>query len=148
MNCSIDDETKLMKFTSIFQNLKNITEEINLDFTKTGLYAQGLGVNHVCLVEFNINHSWFSSYNCDKGCTLGINCEVFHSILTCLEKQNLNGIALITIVDDSNFVCEHFSNWIWVYFNYCRIQDNASSCSRSFNANRIYFWSIVGMDFY
>uniref|UniRef100_A0A6C0LWN7 Proliferating cell nuclear antigen PCNA N-terminal domain-containing protein n=1 Tax=viral metagenome TaxID=1070528 RepID=A0A6C0LWN7_9ZZZZ len=88
MNCSINNEIKMLKFSTIFQYLKNITEEINLKFTKKGLYTQGLGINHVCLVEFNIEHSWFSSYMCDKDCILGINCEVFYSILTCLEKQN------------------------------------------------------------
>lgn len=88
MNCYINDETKLTKFSIIFQYLKNITEEINLKFTKTGLYSQGLGINHVCLIEFNIAHGWFSTYNCEKECVLGINCEVFHSILTCLEKHN------------------------------------------------------------
>ena len=78
----------MSKFSTIFQYLKNITTEINLKFTKTGLYTQGLGINHVCLVEFNIEQSWFSSYNCTEECNLGISCEVFHSILTCLEKQN------------------------------------------------------------
>ena len=39
-----------------------------------------------------------------------------NDLIACLEQQNLNGIALITLVDDSNFVCEHFSNWLWVTF--------------------------------
>ena len=37
-------------------------------------------------------------------------------LIVCLEQQNLKGIALITLVDDSNFVCEYFSNWLWVTF--------------------------------
>ena len=39
-----------------------------------------------------------------------------NDLIACLEQQNLNGIALITLVDDSNFVCEHFLNWLWVTF--------------------------------
>ena len=26
------------------------------------------------------------------------------------------GVGIITVVDDSNFVCKKFSNWIWVTF--------------------------------
>jgi len=33
-----------------------------------------------------------------------------------LENNSLNGIGLITLVDDSSFVCEDFSNWLWVTF--------------------------------
>ena len=33
-----------------------------------------------------------------------------------MEKQNLEGIALITLVDDATFVAENFSNWLWVTF--------------------------------
>ena len=37
-------------------------------------------------------------------------------LIICLEKQNLIGIGLITVVDDSNFVCENFANWLWITF--------------------------------
>tara|TARA_B100001250_G_scaffold24992_1_gene20712 strand:+ start:92 stop:1813 length:1722 start_codon:yes stop_codon:yes gene_type:complete len=37
-------------------------------------------------------------------------------IISCLEKQNIQGIALITLVDNTNFVSENFSNWLWVTF--------------------------------
>ncbi len=33
-----------------------------------------------------------------------------------LEKQNLDGIALITLVDDATFTSKNFSNWLWVTF--------------------------------
>ncbi|MEC7863859.1 MAG: UbiD family decarboxylase [Bacteroidota bacterium] len=37
-------------------------------------------------------------------------------LISCLEKQNSQGIALITLVDNANFVSENFSNWLWVTF--------------------------------
>ena len=37
-------------------------------------------------------------------------------LISSLEEQNLDGIALITLVDDSTFICEDFSNWLWVTF--------------------------------
>jgi 4-hydroxy-3-polyprenylbenzoate decarboxylase len=37
-------------------------------------------------------------------------------LITSLENQNLDEIALITLVDDSAFVSKSFSNWLWVTF--------------------------------
>ena len=37
-------------------------------------------------------------------------------LISQLEKQNIEGIALITLVDDSKFVADDFSNWLWVTF--------------------------------
>ena len=37
-------------------------------------------------------------------------------LISCLEKQNMEGIGLITLVDDAHFVSEDFSNWLWVTF--------------------------------
>ena len=37
-------------------------------------------------------------------------------LISSLEKQNLERIGLITLVDDASFVSENFSNWIWVTF--------------------------------
>ncbi|MGY8954813.1 MAG: hypothetical protein ACKVK1_01290, partial [Flavobacteriales bacterium] len=37
-------------------------------------------------------------------------------LITNFEKQNLEGIALITLVDNATFTSENFSNWLWVTF--------------------------------
>tara|TARA_B100000614_G_scaffold255209_1_gene271823 strand:+ start:274 stop:2004 length:1731 start_codon:yes stop_codon:yes gene_type:complete len=37
-------------------------------------------------------------------------------LIVCLEKQKINGIGLITIVDDIQFVSKEFNNWLWVTF--------------------------------
>lgn len=37
-------------------------------------------------------------------------------LISSLEQQNLEEIGLITLVDDSQFVSEDFSNWLWVTF--------------------------------
>ena len=38
------------------------------------------------------------------------------SLISSLENQDLDGIVLITLVDDASFVVENFSNWLWVTF--------------------------------
>jgi 4-hydroxy-3-polyprenylbenzoate decarboxylase len=37
-------------------------------------------------------------------------------LIASLENQNLDGMALITLVDDAVFVSKDFSNWLWVAF--------------------------------
>ena len=37
-------------------------------------------------------------------------------LISSLEKQNLEGIGLITLVDDATFTTEKFSNWLWITF--------------------------------
>tara|TARA_B100001142_G_scaffold328927_1_gene390441 strand:- start:18508 stop:20229 length:1722 start_codon:yes stop_codon:yes gene_type:complete len=39
-----------------------------------------------------------------------------NELILFLEKQNLDGIGMITLVDNSSFVSENFSNWLWVTF--------------------------------
>ncbi len=41
---------------------------------------------------------------------------VIEDLITALEKQDLEGIGMITLVNDSKFVSENFSNWLWVTF--------------------------------
>lgn len=37
-------------------------------------------------------------------------------LISSLEKQNLEGIGLITLVDNATFTTENFSNWLWITF--------------------------------
>ena len=39
-----------------------------------------------------------------------------NELVLSLENQRLDGIGLITLVDDAIFVSENFSNWLWVTF--------------------------------
>ena len=39
-----------------------------------------------------------------------------NDLISSLETQQLEGISLITLVDDANFTSENFSNWLWVTF--------------------------------
>ena len=39
-----------------------------------------------------------------------------NDLISCLEQQDLEGVSLITLVDDADFVSQNFSNWLWVTF--------------------------------
>ena len=47
---------------------------------------------------------------------LVVESEDVESVKSKLEHLELEGIALITLVDDSAFVAEDISNWLWVTF--------------------------------
>ena len=47
---------------------------------------------------------------------LAMESEDVDSVKSKLEHLELEGIALITLVDDSAFVAEDISNWLWVTF--------------------------------
>ena len=39
-----------------------------------------------------------------------------NDLISSLETQKLEGISLITLVDDATFTAENFSNWLWISF--------------------------------
>ena len=39
-----------------------------------------------------------------------------NKLVSSLEDQNLDGVGLITLVDDVTFVGKDFSNWLWITF--------------------------------
>ena len=45
-----------------------------------------------------------------------VEAENIGSVKSQLEHLQLEGIALITLADDSAFVAEDISNWLWITF--------------------------------
>ncbi len=88
MRCVITNQENIEKIATIFHHVKNLTNELNIDLNSNGLSFQALGTNHVCLIEMNINKDWFDEFECSNSHCIGIQCEVFYSILSCLEKNN------------------------------------------------------------
>ena len=66
MKLIISNSSKAIKFTNIFNNLKNFTETTNMIFSDDGLYIQGMDKTQCCLFELKINNHWFDSYEFDK----------------------------------------------------------------------------------
>jgi proliferating cell nuclear antigen len=62
MNFEITDTTNVGQFCNVFQYLKNITEILNVTFSKDGLYIQGMDNTHVCMFELTLDNTWLSKY--------------------------------------------------------------------------------------
>ena len=92
MNITLKTPEKVLKFTEIFKNLKNIIDEINMVVTDKNLYMQGMDSTHALLFELEIKKQWFDDYNVTEKDTFGIHCETFFKIgnLTDFNLQHIS----------------------------------------------------------
>ena len=86
LTITIKNATKVYQFTQILQNLKGISNELNLVCKEDGLYAQGMDSSHICLFEMNIKPDWFDTYTCTEDCVMGIHCEMLFKIISCIKE--------------------------------------------------------------
>jgi proliferating cell nuclear antigen PCNA len=83
MKLVITDLKKAKQFTSVFQTLPSVTEEVNIHFRESELYMQGMDPAHVCIFEMKIDSEWFSEYEVDATKVLGINVRLVGKVLNC-----------------------------------------------------------------
>ncbi len=86
MKFVIEKKEKVKQFAIIFNNLKNLSENINIHFGEDGLYAQGITSCHCSFFELNLCNSWFKEYNCAEECIVGVNCEILFKCISSLEE--------------------------------------------------------------
>lgn len=86
LNITIKNAKKVYQFTQILQNLKGISNELNLVCKEDGLYAQGMDSSHICLFEMCIHLKWFDTYKCTEECVMGIHCEMLFKIISCMKE--------------------------------------------------------------
>lgn len=97
MKLIISESSKASKFTTIFQNLTQFTENICLSVSNDGIYFQGLDGNHCCLFECKLCKSWFDEFEYEDGndvVELGINIKLLYKVLN--TRQELQHIEIYT----------------------------------------------------
>jgi 4-hydroxy-3-polyprenylbenzoate decarboxylase len=98
-----------------------------LDYSSTGEINDGSKLVCACAGEVkrtlvsNLKECVFKNNNLNPALVMpGVliieSKQEINDIRLDLENSKLNGIALITLVDDSNFVAEDISNWLWATF--------------------------------
>ena len=65
--------------------MKNIVDDVNIEFNNDTVYIQGMGHSQVCLFELLIQKDWFTEYEVNKPFVMGIHCEFMFKMLDCLE---------------------------------------------------------------
>jgi proliferating cell nuclear antigen PCNA len=82
MKITISNPHKALKFATIIQHLKHLTENVSFYFRDDGLYIQCMDDNHCCLFECSIKSSWFDGYNNDTGpSNVGIAMSLFNKVI-------------------------------------------------------------------
>lgn len=85
MKLVITEPTKVKAFATIFKQLKNVTADVNIDFTEDTMYIQGMDSAHACLFELLLQKEWFTEYTVNKPFAMGIHCEFMFKMIECLE---------------------------------------------------------------
>ena len=93
MEFRITDPVKIETFANIFQNAKNVCDQINIDFNEERLYIQTMDASKISILEITIASSWFSSYRCPVPVTIGMMVSLFVKILSARDKTQ--GLCIV-----------------------------------------------------
>jgi proliferating cell nuclear antigen len=118
MKFVITEQTKVKAFATIFKQLKNVTADVNIDFTEDTMYIQCMDSAHACLFELLLQKEWFSEYSLKKPFAMGIHCEFMFKMIDCLEdgqqitmymKEDADKLSVdFDSIEDSNTIRKCF----------------------------------------
>ena len=122
MKFIINDNEKIKLFVSLFQFLKNCSENITMIFYEEYIHLQGMDNSHVCLYDLRLTKEWFTEYeNETNDCnTISFNSQHFYTIISSVnndnhkiyinyEKENNDSLQIDLIVKENN--TKSFSNY-------------------------------------
>jgi proliferating cell nuclear antigen PCNA len=104
MRAVISESKKSVKFTVLFNHLKQFTHNILLNFKTDGLYIQCLDDSHCCLFECNLSSKWFSTYDVKEAVTIGINLGMFYKVLNARHETQAIELCLHNNKPDLVFI--------------------------------------------
>jgi proliferating cell nuclear antigen len=120
MNIFIQQPAKIEVFTTIFQSLKGLTDQVNIQFDQDRMYIQAMDSAHLSILEVSLPRGWFCQYECGGGgagaeggggaggggssVVLGINTGLMHKILAARDK---NQSIRVVYEADSDMVSIH-----------------------------------------
>lgn len=123
MNIQINDTVKADVFATIFQYVKNFTENINITFDNSRMYVQAMDNARVSIFEFRIPRAWFTIYEFEmpSGITIGISSSILFRILNTRDKNQT--IQIKYHPDDSEDR---------LYINMCALGESANIFDKHF----------------
>ena len=105
MEIQLNDTVKIDVFANIFQNIKSVCDQINIDFNDERMYIQTMDASKISILEITILSTWFTEYKCTTPVTIGVSASLFYKIMTTRDKSQM-----LRIVHDSDVSSEtlHF----------------------------------------
>ena len=107
MKITIANPDKATAFSTVFRNLKLLSDYINVHFSDSGIYMQCLDNNHCCLFECKISKNWFDSYEFDSELDakcVGFNSVIFYKVIHIRQSNQEIDIRYNGLVVDKVFV--------------------------------------------
>ena len=90
MEIILEDDKKCAIFTSIMQNLKQLSDSVNITLDEEKFYIQGMDSSHISMFELSIQKDWFTTYTVNETISIGANLIILSKILsTRSEKQHI-----------------------------------------------------------
>jgi proliferating cell nuclear antigen len=77
-----------------FEVLKDILNDVNINFTKDGVNITALDNAKVALINMNLEASKFEEYECDEPITAGVNISNFFKILKIITSNDILSIDI------------------------------------------------------
>lgn len=85
LECVIKDS---QIFRKTLEALKEIVEEVNIEFNDDGLYVQAMDSSHCSLVSLNFENQGFDTYRCGEKTTIGLNLAALLKIIKCGDSND------------------------------------------------------------
>ena len=85
----LHDLNQIDTFSTIFQNMKLLTDHINIVCNEEGMYIQTMDTAKVSILEVTIPSTWFHSYVCSQSVTIGVSSSLFHKIVSTRDKAHV-----------------------------------------------------------
>ena len=121
LQIQINQEAKSDVFSTLFQHIKNMTENINIMFKAEGMYIQAMDNARVSIFEINIPAAWFDEYTNPSPTTIGISSILLFKILNSRDKsqsiqikfdteddQDRLEISMCSLGENSSIFDKHF----------------------------------------
>lgn len=106
MDIEIRDLQKAELFVSIFQHIRQFTEQINVMFKEDMLFIQSMDSGRVVVFEISLPSSWFTEYSLLNGpVTLGLNTILFYKVLNARDKTQF---IRLKSAQDGDVLCAYF----------------------------------------
>ena len=118
----------------IVEAVKDIIDDVNLEFNSSGLSLQAIDHSHISLVSLMLKSEGFEFFKCEKSITIGVKLSSLYKILKCSSSEDSVTISCKDSTEILSLIFESPTNERISEFQLKLIQIN---CEPSSNFKRI-----------
>jgi len=88
MDLHLTAPAKIEAFTTLFHSIKQITQNINIQFTAERMFIQTMDSARISILEVTLPCTWFNAYTCANPVTVGVHAHMLYKILSAAKKDH------------------------------------------------------------